>query len=94
MLVVKNLPANAEDVRDLDSTPGSRRSPGGGHSSSLQYSFLENPTDRGAWWATVHGVTTEATEHVCKETGSGRLPEKHRLLVDLSSCLLHNESSL
>ena len=46
MLVVKNLPANAEDVRDLDSTPGSRRSPGGGHSSPLQYSCLESPTDR------------------------------------------------
>ena len=76
MLVAKNPPANAEDVRDLDSTPRSGRSPGGAHSNSLQYSFLENPMDRGAWWATVDGVTTEATEHVCKETSSGRLPEK------------------
>ena len=37
--------------------PGSGRSPGGGHGNPLQYSCLENPVDRGAWWATVHGVT-------------------------------------
>ena len=54
--VVKNLPANAEEVRDVGSIPGSRRSPGGGHSNPLQYSCLENPMDGGAWWATVHGV--------------------------------------
>ena len=83
--MVKNLAADAEDIRDLGLIPGPGRSPGGGHSNSLQYSFLENPMDRGAWWATVHGVTTEATEHVCKETTSGSLPEKHRMLVDLSS---------
>ena len=54
--VVKNLPANVEDVRDVGSIPGSRRSPGRGHSNPLQYSCLENLLDRGAWWATVHGV--------------------------------------
>ena len=54
--VVKNLPANVEDVRDVGSIPGSRRSLGGGHSNPLQYSCLENPMDRGAWWATVHEV--------------------------------------
>ena len=54
--VVKNLPANVEDVRDVGSIPGSRRSPGRGHSNPLQYSCLENLMDRGAWWATVHGV--------------------------------------
>ena len=43
MLVVKNVPTNAGDVRDTGSIPGSRRSPGGGHSSPLQYSCLENP---------------------------------------------------
>ena len=43
--VVKNLPASAEDIRDMGSIPGSERSPGGGHGSSLQYSFLENPMD-------------------------------------------------
>ena len=48
---------------DLSLTPGSGRSPGGGHGNPLQYSWLENPTDRGAWWATVHEVTeSDATE--------------------------------
>ena len=56
-LVVKNLPANAGDVRDAGSSvPGSGRSPGGGHGNPLQHSCLENPTDRGAWLATVHSV--------------------------------------
>ena len=54
--VVKNPPANAGDSRDMGSIPRSRRSPGGGHGTPLQYSCLENPMDRGAWWATVHGV--------------------------------------
>ena len=57
VLVVKNLPANAGDPRGLGSIPGSGRSPGEGHGSPLQYSCLENPMDRRAWWATVHGVT-------------------------------------
>ena len=52
-LVVKNLSAKAGDVRDLGSIPGSQRSPGGGHGNPLQFSCLENPMDRGAWWATV-----------------------------------------
>ena len=52
-LVVKNLPANAGDVRDVGSIPGMKRSPGGGHGNPLQYSCLENHMDRGAWWATV-----------------------------------------
>ena len=51
-LVVKNPLANAGDVRDTSSIPGLGRSPGGGHGNSLQYSCQENPTDRGAWWAT------------------------------------------
>ena len=55
-LVVKNPPANAGDIRDVGSIPGSRRSPGGGNGNTLQYSCLKNPTDRGAWQATVHGV--------------------------------------
>jgi len=53
-LVVKNLPANAGDIRDAGSIPGSGRSPGGGHVSPLQHSCLENLKDRGAWQATVH----------------------------------------
>ena len=60
-LVVKNLPANAGDVRDMGLIPGSERSPGGGHGSPLQYSCLENPMVRGAWWATVHRVTQSRT---------------------------------
>ena len=56
VLVVKNLPANAGDIRDTDLMPGSGRSPGGMHGNPLQYSCLENPVDRGAWQATVHGV--------------------------------------
>ena len=57
VLVVKNPPANAGDKRDSGLIPGLGRSPGGGHGNSLQYSCLENPMDRGAWRATVHGVT-------------------------------------
>ena len=60
-LVVKNLPANAGDVRDVGLIPGSGRSPGGGHGNPLQYSCLENPMDREAWWATVHRVTKSWT---------------------------------
>ena len=56
VLAVKNPAANAGDVRNAGSIPGSGRSPGGGHGNPLQYSCLENPVDRGAWRATVHGV--------------------------------------
>ena len=56
VLVVKNLSTNSGDVRDKGSISGSERSPGAGYGNPLQYSCLENPTDRGAWWATVHGV--------------------------------------
>ena len=55
-LVVKNVPANARDLRNAASIPGLGRSPGGGRGNPLQYSCLENPMDRGAWWATVHKV--------------------------------------
>ena len=55
-LVVKNPPANAGDIRDTSSIPGSERCPGGGHGNPLQYSCLENPMDRGVWWAAVCGV--------------------------------------
>ena len=56
VLVVKNPAASAGDVRDMDLTSGLGRSPGEGNGNPLQYSCLENPKDRGAWWATVHGV--------------------------------------
>ena len=54
--MVKTLPANVGDVRDVGSIPGLRRFRGGRHSNPLQYSCLENPMDRGAWQATVHRV--------------------------------------
>ena len=60
-LVVKNLTANAGDVRDEGSIPGSGRSPGGGHGNPLQYSCLESPMDRGAWSAIVHRVAKSQT---------------------------------
>ena len=62
VLVVKNPPANAGDIRDAGSIPGSGRSPGGGHGSPFQYSCLENPMDTGAWWATVHRVAMSWTQ--------------------------------
>ena len=56
--VIKNLPAN---VGDVGSSPGLRRSLGEGNGNPLQYSCLENPMDRGAWWAIVHGITESQT---------------------------------
>ena len=60
-LVVKNLPANAGDIRDKGSIPGLGRSPGERHGNPLQYSCLENPMDRGAQWAIVHRVGKSQT---------------------------------
>ena len=54
-------PANAGDVRDSSLIPRVGRSPGGGHGNPLQYSYLENPMDRGAWWATVDRVAKNQT---------------------------------
>ena len=59
--VVKNLPANAGDIRDSGLIPGLERSPGGGNGNPLQYSCLENPMDRGAWQATVYRVAKSRT---------------------------------
>ena len=61
MLVVENPPANAGEVRDLGSIPWSGRSPGAGQGNPLQYSYLKNPMDRGAWWATIHDATKSGT---------------------------------
>ena len=70
-LVVKSLLANAGDLRDMSSVPGSGKSSGGGHGNPLQYSCLENSMDRGAWWAISPWVckesdTTEVTWHARK----------------------------
>ena len=56
VLVPKNLPANAGDIRDAELIPGLGRSPGGGYGNPLQYSCLENPMDDRAWRAIVHRV--------------------------------------
>ena len=75
--MIKNPPADAGDVRDAGSVPRSGRSPGGGHGNPLQYSCLENPMDRGAWWATVHKITQNRTQlrqssiHECTHTLQG-----------------------
>ena len=53
---------SARDIRDMSLIPGLKRSPGGGYSNPLQYSCLENPKDRGAWWALVHRVTKSQTD--------------------------------
>jgi len=59
--VVKNLPANAGDAGDMGLIPARERSPGRGHSNPLQYAYLANPIDRGAWRTTVHGVAKSQT---------------------------------
>ena len=67
--VVKNLPASAGRAADTGLVPGLGRSPGGGHENPLLHSCLEDPMERGAWWATAHGVaesdTTEQLNHTC-----------------------------
>ena len=59
--VVKNLPTNAGDTGDMGSITGSGRHPGKGNGNPLQHSCLQNPMDRGAWRATVQGVTKRQT---------------------------------
>ena len=63
-LEVKNTLANTEDMRDMGLIPGWGRSPGGGHNNPLQYSWLENLMDKGAWWATqsVRVAESDVTE--------------------------------
>ena len=59
--VIKTPPSKAGDIRDMGSILGSGRSLGGGHGNPLQYSCLENPMDRGVWWATVHRIAQSQT---------------------------------
>ena len=59
--MVKNTPANAGDLRDVGSTPGLGRSPGGGSGNPFQFSCLENPMNRGSWQAIVHRVAQSQT---------------------------------
>ena len=59
---MQNVPANAEATGDTGSIPGLGKSPGKGNDNPLQYYCLENPMDRGAWWATRHGATESWTQ--------------------------------
>ena len=72
VLVVKNLPTNAGDIRDASLMPASGRPPGGRHDNPLQYSCLENPMDRGTWWATVPRIAksdmTKVTEQAHRQS--------------------------
>ena len=61
-LVVENLPANAQDIKDAGSIPGSERSPGEGHVNPVQCSCLENPMNRGTWQATIHRISKSKTQ--------------------------------
>ena len=58
---MKNPPVNAGDIKDAGSISGWERSPGRGHGNPLQYSCLANSKNRGAWWATIHGVAKSRT---------------------------------
>ena len=92
--VVKNPPANAGDIGDKDSIPGSGRSPGEGTDNLLQYSCLENPMDRGTWWPTVHGVTKSQTQlctHMVSCYGSPQVNQAtYPLIVTVSGYFLYN----
>ena len=97
-LLVKKLPANAGDIRDAGSIPGSERSPGGGHGNPLQGSCLENLMDRGAWQATVHRVAQNWTQlkrlsmHSCMHTNYMKLTDLvQRLKIHLTADLLTTE---
>ena len=61
VLVIKSPLANAGGIRDVSLIPGSGRCPGGGHGKPTPVFLLENSMNRGAWWATVHGVTKSQT---------------------------------
>ena len=78
--MVKNLPANAGDARDMSSIPGSGRSPGVGNGTPLQYSCLGNPMDRGAWRVTVNGAIKSQTRL------STHTHFKSGYIVDMSYC--------
>ena len=87
---VKNPPANSGDSRHASSIPGAGRPPGGGHDNPLQYSCLENPTDRGDWRATVHGVTQSWTGLTNKSSHGGSvaadLRKENEYLLIASEC--------
>ena len=79
--MVKNLHANAGDIKDAGSIPGSGRSPGEGNGNPLQCSGLENPMDRGSWWATVHEITNSQIR--LKRMGMRQAQKRKRTLKRL-----------
>ena len=103
VLMAKNPLAHAGDARDVGLIHELGRTPGGGHGNPLQYSCLENPVDRGAWRATVYGVTesdtTEATWHAWMRLISQVNP-KHFLIINTvpsqnkTKCLKHTHKEL
>ena len=80
--MLKSPPADVGKARDVSLMPESGRFPGGGHGNPLRCSCLENPVDRGAWWATAHGTAesgaTKAAEHACVRADTKR-KEKYEL---------------
>ena len=94
--LVKNLPANAGDTRDMGSIPMLGKSSGTGNGNLLQYSYLENSMDRGAWRATVHEVTKTRTRlnmHAENHTELV-LPQGHRTLSGMPRCAWHSKGAL
>ena len=87
--MVRNLPANAGDGGDLGLIPGSGISPGGDHGNPFQYSCLENPIDRGAWWSTVHRVAKSQTRLKQLSTvHKGTLMKVHKRKVTMTTAKL------
>ena len=86
VLVVKNPPANAGDARDVSSIPKSGRSLGEGNVNPLQYSYLRNPMDMGAWWATVHGGHKESD--MTEQHPQGCTPQN---LLHCVRCTVHSK---
>ena len=85
----KECTCNAGAARDVGSIPGSRRSPRGGRGNLLQYPWLENSRDRGAWWATVHGVSKSQTrlKSVSGHASSEAMwPDSHFQQISLLPC--------
>ena len=85
VLVVKNPPANAGDIRDAGSIPGSGRSPGEGNGNLLQYSCLENLMDSGAWWLQCKGLQRVGLKRLSTHREGGNPPSCHRPTHPLAS---------
>ena len=88
-LTVKNPPVNAGDTGSI---PGSGRSPGEENGNPLQYTCLENPMDRGAWWATVHGPQKSQTQLNNKNKSlSYRVKSEREKQISYNSCMWNLE---